>query len=63
MSNTWQAHEPKTRFDVTLESRTTDRPQMVSPDLKELLLAPEPRTDALTPPRRKLRRRVPPTFD
>ena len=36
---------------------------MVSPDLKDLLLAPEPRTDALTPPRRKLPRRVPPTFD
>ena len=25
--------------------------RMTKPDLKELLLAPEPRTDALTPPR------------
>ena len=27
------------------------------PDLKELLLAPEPRTEALTPPRREFRSR------
>lgn len=32
-------------------------------DLKELLLAPEPRTDALTPPRRKLRQRTAPQFE
>ena len=37
--------------------------RMTKPDLKELLLATEPRTDALTPPRRKLPRRVPLTFD
>ena len=30
------------------------------PDLKELLLAPEARTDTLTQPRTKHRRRVPP---
>ena len=29
--------------------------QMTKPDLKELLLAPEARTDALTPPREKRR--------
>ena len=31
--------------------------QMTKPDLKELLLAPEARTDALTPPREKRRHR------
>ena len=31
--------------------------QMTRPDLKELLLAPEARTDALTPPREKRRHR------
>ena len=39
------------------------RLQMVTkPNLKELLLAPEARTDALTPPRRRLRRRPAPQF-
>ena len=33
--------------------------RMTRPDLKELLLAPEARTDALTPPRRQYRRRTP----
>ncbi len=33
------------------------------PDLKELLLAPEARTDALTPPRPRHRRRVSPSFE
>jgi len=32
---------------------------MSRPDLKELLLAPEARTDELTPPRRQHRRRTP----
>ena len=32
--------------------------QMTRPDLKELLLAPEARTDALTPPREKHRLRT-----
>ena len=32
------------------------------PDLKELLLAPQARTDALTPPRPRHRRRVSPSF-
>ena len=36
---------------------------MARPDLKELLLAPEPRTDALTPPRRELRQRAAPKFE
>ena len=36
---------------------------MTRPDLKELLLAPEPRTDALTPPRRELRQRAAPQFE
>ncbi len=31
--------------------------QMTKPDLKELLLAPEARTDTLTPPREKRRHR------
>ena len=33
------------------------------PDLKELLLAPEARTDTLTPPRTKHCRRVAPRFE
>ena len=33
------------------------------PDLKELLLAPQARTDALTPPRLRHRRRVSPSFE
>ena len=37
--------------------------RMTRPDLKELLLAPEARTDALTPPRRHLPRRAAPRFD
>ena len=37
--------------------------RMTKPNLKELLLAPEPRTDELTPPRRELPRRPAPTLD
>ena len=37
--------------------------RMTRPNLKELLLAPEPRTESLTPPRRQLRRRATPQFD
>ncbi len=37
--------------------------KLAKPDLKELLLAPEPRTEALVPQRRELRRRAAPTFD
>lgn len=37
--------------------------RLTRPTLKELLLAPEPRTDELTPPRRQLRRRATPHFD
>lgn len=33
--------------------------RMTRPDLKELLLAPEARTEDLTPPRRQYRRRTP----
>ena len=33
--------------------------RMTRPDLKELLLAPEARTEDLTPPRRRHRRRTP----
>ena len=33
------------------------------PDLKELLLAPEARTVALTPPREKHRHRMSPSFE
>ena len=37
--------------------------QRARPDLKELLLAPEARTDTLTPPRTKHRHRVAPRFE
>ena len=37
--------------------------RMTRPDLKELLLAPEARTDSLIPPHRDLPRRAPPRFD
>lgn len=37
--------------------------RMTRPDLKELLLAPEPRTETLTPPPRQLPRRAVPQFD
>ena len=35
---------------------------LTRPDLKELLLAPEARTENLTPPRRHYRRRPPPVM-
>jgi hypothetical protein len=34
-----------------------DKPQVKHPNLKDLLLAPKPRTEALTPPRTKPRGR------
>ena len=37
--------------------------KMARPDLKELLLAPEARTDALTPPRKKHRHRASLAFE
>ena len=37
--------------------------QMTRPDLKELLLASEARTDALTPPRPEHRHRASPVFE
>ena len=37
--------------------------KMTMPDLKNLLLAPAPRVDALTPPRKKHRRRRTPIFE
>ena len=37
--------------------------KQVRPDLKELLLAPEARTDALTPPRPQYRYRVSQSFE
>ena len=37
--------------------------RMTRPDFKELLLATEPRTDTLTPPRRELSRRPAPQLD
>ena len=36
---------------------------MAKPDLKELLLAPEARTEELTPPRRQQRHRTPPVVE
>ena len=37
--------------------------QLARPELKELLLSPDPRTDALAPPRRPHRQRQPRRFD
>ena len=37
--------------------------KMTKPDLKDLLLAQEPRTDALAPPRTELRKRPAPRFE
>ena len=37
--------------------------KMAKPTLKELLLAPTPRTDSLTPPRREFPRRAAPRFE
>ena len=37
--------------------------RLSKPDLKELLLRPEARTDALTPPRRRHRQRTPRRLD
>ena len=37
--------------------------RMTKPDLKELLLAPEPRTNQLTPTRRDVRQRTVPQFE
>ena len=37
--------------------------RMARPNIREWLLAPEARTETLTPPRRALRRRRPPRFD
>lgn len=37
--------------------------KMTKPSLKDLLLAPEARTDTLTPPRVRHRHRAAPTFD
>ena len=37
--------------------------RLTRPNLKELLLAPAPRTETLTPPRRQLPRRAVPQFD
>lgn len=37
--------------------------KMTAPTLKDLLLAPEARTEALTPPRRPHRRRAAPVFE
>ena len=37
--------------------------RMTRPNLKEVLLAPEARTETLTPPRRSVRRRPAPRFE
>ncbi len=37
--------------------------RMTKPDLKDLLLAPEPRTETLAPPRREYRRRDAPQLE
>ena len=37
--------------------------QLTKPDIKELLLAPQARTDELTPPRRELPQRAAPQFE
>ena len=44
-----------------MTDQTDQAPQDTpAPDIKEWLLAPEARTETLTPPRRQLRRRPPP---
>jgi len=49
-------HGKETAVVVSIEQwRRLER--VAKPSLKAFLLAPEPRTEALTPPRRKLRRR------
>ena len=53
MSKTWQVQDAKARFSEFLEASLAEGPQ----NLKELLLAPEARTDTLTPPREKRRHR------
>ena len=37
--------------------------RITKPNLKDLLLAPEPRTESLAPPRRPFARRPPPRFE
>jgi len=37
--------------------------KLAKPDLKSLLLAPQPRSEALAPPRRRRKHRAPPVFD
>ena len=55
-------HGKETAVVVSIEQwRRLER--VAKPSLKAFLLAPEPRTEALTPPRRKLRRRPAPDLE
>ena len=55
-------HGKETAVVVSIEQwRRLER--VAKPSLKAFLLAPEPRTEALTPPRRKLRRRPAPDVE
>ena len=78
MSNIWPADAAKENFNDLLETALTQGPQIVTqhgvaaavlvpidqwPTLKDLLLAPEARTEQLAPPRPALRNRIIPTFD
>lgn len=61
MGNIWQVQEAKARFRELLEASRAEGPQIVTKHGKKTaVLAPEPRTEALTPPRRKLRLRPAP---
>ena len=60
MSKKWPIQDAKSRFSELLDTTLSDGPQIVTgPDLKELLLAPEARSEDLTPPRGQHRRRTP----
>ena len=46
-----------------MNTKKTAHDGKARPTLKELLLAPEARTEHLTPPRRQYRRRTPPALE
>ena len=72
MSRTWQVQTAKARFSEFLDRSLAEGPQIVTKrgvetavlvPIDQLLLAPEARTDALTPPRRDHRHRASPELD
>ena len=66
MSRTWQVQDAKARFSELLETSLAEGPQIVTKrgvEAAVLVLTPEARTDALTPPRPKHRHRASPAFE